>query len=321
MFGRSPVSLENIPYLYFAFIALWGACTGSFLNVVIYRLPRGMSLLTPPSRCLNCEDDVGVLDVTPVAAWFWLGGKCRRCGASIPLRYPVVELLTALLCGAVAYVNAYNDYGVWVDVAVLVAQLLFAASLVAVVFIDLDHRIIPDAITLPGLAAALALSAAFPQLHLLRGATPASGLFAALAGLAAGGGVMLLLRWSSLLLARHLVEKAQGTDPELDAGVCLGDAKLLAYAGAFLGWREALLAAGLSLLVGSLHGLSTNFATGRWPRAEEPEHAAGLAARLWFRWNSGQLAFAFGPALAISCLLVLLLRARLLAAAAWLFSA
>ena len=125
----------------FAIAAPFGLLIGSFLNVVAYRLPRGESLVKPRSRCTSCGEEVRPYDNVPVFSWLVLRGRCRFCGTSISARYPVVELLTALVFAAVALVRG-------VDIGLLL-DLPFAAMLIAVASIDLEHRIVPNRILLP----------------------------------------------------------------------------------------------------------------------------------------------------------------------------
>src|SRR5262245_27977988 len=124
-----------------------GLVVGSFLNVVIHRLPRGESLLRPGSRCPGCEAPIAPWDNVPVLAWLWLRGRCRRCHARIALRYPLVELATGLVFAAIALLHGAS--------AMTLVWLALAAALIAVAVIDFDHRIIPDEISLGGLGVAL----------------------------------------------------------------------------------------------------------------------------------------------------------------------
>jgi leader peptidase (prepilin peptidase)/N-methyltransferase len=125
----------------FAFAAPLGLLIGSFLNVVAYRLPRGESLVKPRSRCTSCGEEVRPYDNVPVLSWLFLRGRCRHCGTHISARYPALELLTAVVFAAVAVVNGLNEE--------LALTLPFAAMLIAVASIDLEHRIVPNKILLP----------------------------------------------------------------------------------------------------------------------------------------------------------------------------
>ena len=132
-------------------IGLLGAMVGSFLNVVIYRVPRGESIVAPRSRCPSCETQIAGRDNVPILSWLALRGRCRHCAAPIAVRYPVVEGVTALAFAAVALTRGLD--------ADLVYELPFAAMLIAVAAIDFDHRIVPNRILLPAAVWALAASA------------------------------------------------------------------------------------------------------------------------------------------------------------------
>ncbi len=200
-------------------IIMLGLCFGSFLNVVIWRLPRGESLLGPGSHCPSCGTPVRRRDNVPLLGWLLLRGRCRDCAAPISPRYPLVELLGgAALAGAVLL--APTPAAAAATAAVLL-------SLCAVFFIDLDHRLILDAITLPGAALGLLLC---PLLGTSR--------LDAAAGAVAG--------FASLWLAREGYRRLRGIE-----GLGFGDVKLAAMLGAWLGWQGVFM----TLLVGS--GLGT----------------------------------------------------------------
>ena len=122
-------------------VGVLGALVGSFLNVVIYRLPRGESLITPGSRCPGCQAPIAPYDNLPVVSWLFLRGRCRRCGQRISARYPLVELLTAAVFLTIALARGVDDKLLW--------ELPFAASLIAIAAIDLEHRIVPNRIVAP----------------------------------------------------------------------------------------------------------------------------------------------------------------------------
>ncbi len=157
----------------FAFV--FGAVFGSFINVVIWRLPRGESLVTPASRCPSCEEPIKPYDNVPILSWLILRGRCRNCGAPISPRYPLVELLTAVLMALVPiFLGADED--VWIGFALVLI-------LVPLTFIDIDHRILPNKITYPSVVVAIVLVAIFetddlPE-HLIAGAAAFLFLFAA----------------------------------------------------------------------------------------------------------------------------------------------
>jgi leader peptidase (prepilin peptidase)/N-methyltransferase len=206
------------------FTFLTGAAMGSFANVVIYRVPAGRSIVSPASACPGCETPIRWYDNIPVASWFFLGGKCRDCGMGISARYPLVELLTAVL-----FVGVVLRLGVTVTAA---GAAIFAWALVVVTFIDLDHRIIPNVITFPGMAAALLFS--FSSGHVTT--------VDALIGLAGGGGFLYLVAWVYLTMTRR-------------EGMGMGDVKLLGLIGAFLGWQALPVTIMTASLTGSLVGL------------------------------------------------------------------
>jgi leader peptidase (prepilin peptidase)/N-methyltransferase len=139
--------LQVISYV---FSALAGLVVGSFLNVVIFRLPVGESLVRPPSHCPECEAPIRWYDNVPLASWTWLRGRCRRCGGRISVRYPLVEALTAL-----SFTLAYWRFGLTWDVGI---AWIFVALIIVVALIDYDHMIIPNRITIPGSLVCLAAS-------------------------------------------------------------------------------------------------------------------------------------------------------------------
>jgi leader peptidase (prepilin peptidase)/N-methyltransferase len=199
-------------------IAILGLIVGSFLNVVIHRLPLGRSIVWPGSACPGCGAPIRWYDNIPIAGWLALGGRCRDCKTTIPIRYPIVEMTTML-----AFLACYWRFGAE---PLLVPRLLLTASLIALFAIDLEHQLLPNAITLPGIVAGLAFSLFLPP-----------GLRDSLIGAIAGGGVLWLIgeTWSRL----RKVE-AMG----------FGDVKMLAMVGAFLGWKMVIVAFVLSSIVG-----------------------------------------------------------------------
>lgn len=200
-----------------------GLLVGSFLNVCIYRLPRGESLLAPASRCTSCRHPIRWYDNVPVLAYCWLRGCCRHCGASFSVLYPVVEALTGLV-----FAVSYLHYGLGL---LLVSRLVFACALIVLFFIDLRHRILPNVVTLPGVAVGFGFSF-FTE----------PGWVASLVGIIAGGGV--------LLGVAELYLRVRGEE-----GLGMGDVKMLGMIGAFLGWRLMLLTLVLSSFLGSVVGV------------------------------------------------------------------
>src|SRR5918994_353152 len=135
------IDMPPAMWLVYAFVI--GACIGSFLNVVIYRLPLGQSIVSPPSRCPQCDSRLAWFDNIPIAGWLLLGGRCRRCRNPISIQYPIVELITALSFVLVVWLTPPG--------LLLVTRLLLVCILIALFGIDLEHQILPNSITLPGI--------------------------------------------------------------------------------------------------------------------------------------------------------------------------
>ena len=201
-----------------------GTCIGSFLNVCIYRLPAGKSIVRPASACPACGSAIRWYDNIPLISYLILRGRCRNCNASISIRYPIIELL----CGLFAMAS-WMHYGQGLEALI---YFILIAALVTIAFIDIDHRIIPDIISLPGIPLGFLSSFILPQLKWSD----------SLIGIAAGGGSLLAIAWGYQLFT--------GKD-----GMGGGDIKLLAMIGAFLGWKGVLFTIMASSLVGSLVGL------------------------------------------------------------------
>src|SRR5262245_38769656 len=172
------------------FACLFGLVIGSFLNVVIHRLPRGASLLRPGSHCPGCGAPVEWFDNVPVLAWLWLRGRCRRCAAPISWRYPAVELATGVVFAAIAW-----RYG-WQPMTPIWCS--FAAALIAGAVLDFDHQIIPDEISLGGLLVALLL---VPLAQVASGAEWLDALAFSAGGAALGGGVFWLVGFTHARVA------------------------------------------------------------------------------------------------------------------------
>jgi leader peptidase (prepilin peptidase)/N-methyltransferase len=264
-----------------------GGIVGSFLNVAIHRLPRGESLVRPASHCPACGRPVRPWENVPLLSYLWLRGRCAGCGVRIPLRYPAVECATGVLFAAIVWRHGLGPMTpLW---------LLFGAALLAAAWIDSEHRIIPDEISLGGLGAGLV---GVPLARLATGDTLAAALLPSLAGALLGAGTLWLVGFVharvSVALGRSFEHwpgpgEAPPRPGSLDywtwfPGMGLGDVKLLAMIGAFLGpwgvFATIFVASVLGLLLGVV---------------------LGLVAR---RWN---VPYGFGPALAAAALLVMLL--------------
>ena len=232
-----------------AAVAAFGAVIGSFLNVVIHRLPREESIVFPNSRCPACGAAIGPLDNIPILSYAILRGRCRNCRAGISARYPAVELLTAILFALVTWHDGLTF--------ALPFDLVFVSALLALVFIDAEHMILPNAITYPGLVFALVARVAVPYLvgepHFDDLQSLAAGpladlplwgasLVGALIGALAGGGTLWMMGW--------LWEKLRGVE-----AMGLGDVKMMFMVGAYLGWRLTVLTIFLAVLSGSLTGI------------------------------------------------------------------
>jgi leader peptidase (prepilin peptidase)/N-methyltransferase len=214
----------NVDAYQIAILAVLGLAVGSFLNVCIHRIPRGQSLNSPPSRCPFCEYRLRWIDNIPVLSYLLLGGRCRKCRARISIRYPIVELITMALFVIHGVVFGWS--------ALLVPRLVFACAMVVLFAIDLEHQLLPNAITLPGIVVGLIASAVLPP-----------GIVDALIGAAIGGGVLWLIGEAYF---RYSGQEGMGG----------GDVKMLAMIGAFLGWKLVLVTLVLSSVAGSLIGLS-----------------------------------------------------------------
>lgn len=206
-------------------VFLIGAVLGSFLNVCIYRIPLEQSIISPGSRCMSCGSRVCWFDNIPILSWFLLWGRCRDCGVGFSIRYPLIELLTACL-----FLLLFLRFGLSLS---FVIYALLVSALVVVAFIDFDHQIIPDEISLPGIGLGFLSSFFLPE----------PGWLLSLAGIIAG--------WGSLALVFYCYLWLTGRE-----GMGGGDAKLLAMLGAFLGLKAVPFIIFTSSLAGTLAGLT-----------------------------------------------------------------
>jgi leader peptidase (prepilin peptidase)/N-methyltransferase len=204
-------------------LALLGGAVGSFLNVCIHRVPLRLSIVSPPSRCPRCGYELRWYDNIPLVSYAILAGRCRGCRAPISLRYPVVELATMAV-----FVAHYLVFGR--DI-VLVPRLLFACILIVLFAIDLEHHLLPNAITLPGIVIGLIFSVLLPP-----------GILSAALGVLLGGGVLWAIGEAYYRIAGQ-------------EGMGGGDVKMLAMIGAFLGWKLVLVTLVFSSVAGSIIGL------------------------------------------------------------------
>lgn len=213
------------PETFFLVVAgLFGLLVGSFLNVCIFRLPRGTSIVWPASACGSCKRELRWFENIPIVSWVVLGAKCARCKAPISLQYPLVEAITAVLFVLVAATTPPGPQ--------LAAHLLFACALIVLFGIDLEHQILPNSITLPGIVIGVLFSLAGPP-----------GWRASLLGVLLGGGVLYAIAWGYYAVRR-------------EEGLGMGDVKMLGMIGAFLGWQAVLLTLVLASLSGAVIGVA-----------------------------------------------------------------
>jgi leader peptidase (prepilin peptidase)/N-methyltransferase len=205
------------------FMLAVGLAVGSFLNVCIYRLPRHESVMFPGSHCTVCDRSLDWFENLPLASWLVLRGRCRTCRTRIPVQYPLVEAMTAAV-----FVSAYVIYG-WTPL--LAARLLFACAMIVLFVIDLQHRILPNVITLPGIVIGFLFSFFLPP-----------GWRSSLIGVLAGGGVLFAIAEAYYRLRGY-------------EGLGMGDVKMLAMIGAFLGWPLMIVTLVLSSFSGSIVGV------------------------------------------------------------------
>lgn len=219
-----PLPLPLMPLSVILVFACAGLLVGSFLNVCIYRLPLRESIVWPASRCTLCNRGLAWFENIPVLSWMALRGRCRTCRAPISPMYPLVEFTTA-----VVFAGGASVYGVS---ALLAVRLAFACALIVLFAIDLRHRILPNVITLPGIAAGFAASWLLPP-----------GWISSLIGLVAGGGLLLAIA--------EAYYRVRGQE-----GLGMGDVKMLAMIGAFLGWPLMLLTLVFASFAGSIVGVA-----------------------------------------------------------------
>lgn len=247
-------------------VFLLGLCIGSFLNVCIYRIPEGRSIVYPSSSCPGCGAKLTALDLVPVFSYIFLKGKCRGCGMKISPRYPLVELLTALV-----FLSIFLKYSVSVE---FIMFSFLMSVLIAVFFIDIDHRIIPDELVITGLAggAAVIVVNLFHEISIYGDRL----WWNPIAGILPGSGLLFLIALLGLVI--YKTDEAMG----------MGDVKVFAPIGIFLGWRLCTLALLLSVIAGGLSGIILIIA-GRKKRKDTlpfgPFIVAGTYVTLMWGWD------------------------------------
>jgi len=205
-------------------LSLLGLIVGSFSNVCIYRIPRNESVVYPASHCPKCRTTIRPFDNIPVLSYILLRGRCRHCKSKISIRYPVVEFLTGLI-----YLTIYLIYGLSIQTLIYV---ILSSALIIITFIDLNEQIIPDVISLPGIAIGFILSFFVPYISFINSAL----------GVVIGGGIILVISLGGSVIYK---KEAMGG----------GDVKLAAMIGAFLGWRYIIISLFLGFFLGALIGI------------------------------------------------------------------
>ncbi len=253
----------DIEHFIIIFSLAFGAIVGSFLNVVILRLPQeGGSIVFPASHCPICKTPLNWYENIPIISYIFLRGKCNHCKTSISLQYPVVELLMALLSGAVFY-----KFGLSITAC---GYFLFCAALVVIIWVDIHHQIIPDIISLPGIVVGFFFSFVNSQL------TWQSSLI----GLLVGGGILY-----SIALLYFILRKQEGMGG--------GDIKLLAMIGAFLGWQSLLFVIFFSSLTGTIVGITAMAKQKKGGATRIPFGPFLSVAALFFLFFNAQILYYF----------------------------
>jgi leader peptidase (prepilin peptidase) / N-methyltransferase len=272
--------LEDFPWFpFFTILSVaWGASLGSFLNVCIYRIPLDLSVVAPRSHCPSCKTPIPWYQNIPIFAYLFLGGKCAKCGVRISPRYVLVEILVALL-----FLLVWLKFDLFTgtrplglvpitDFKLVPIYWLVVMGLVLGTFVDFEHMIIPDRVTLGGIACGLIASIIAPSLHGQTAILPS--LMWSVVGAAAGWGLL----WGVAMLGEFMFKKeAMG----------FGDVKLMGAIGAFFGWQAVLFTVMVSSLAGSIVGISCILMGKKEMGSRLPFGPyLSLAAVLWMYWGS-----------------------------------
>ena len=248
-------------YLFAVYAFLWGAVWGSFLNVVIWRLPEGMSLSKPGSHCPACKTPIRWYDNVPILGWLRLRGRCRACDISISARYPAIELLVACLSLAlwlqISGGGRLESEPIQVLLVPFLLRFYFIAILVVITFIDLDHTIIPHELTIPGMVLGVVGAVLMPKTGAWVHYFPMVDVFDSVIGLVAGFGVIALIFYGYAFVTGRV-------------GMGGGDATMLGLIGANLGWQSLLFV----MLFSALQGLAAAVLIAAWERYRGTEAGA-----------------------------------------------
>jgi leader peptidase (prepilin peptidase)/N-methyltransferase len=229
----------TMPPLFLVALGVFGLMVGSFLNVCISRLPAGESVVSPRSRCPNCRMLIAWYDNIPVISYLVLGGKCRKCRTPISAIYPAVEIVTA-------FAFVLQGLVVGMDGPLLAARLVFTSMLIVLFGTDLHTMRLPNVITYPGIVLGLALSFFLPP-----------GVVASVIGAAVGAAIPWLIRWAWF--------RASGVE-----AMGLGDVKMLAMIGAFLGWQQVWVTLFIASVTGAIVGVALLRGGGRMMSSRLP---------------------------------------------------
>jgi leader peptidase (prepilin peptidase)/N-methyltransferase len=226
------------------FVFIFGSSIGSFLNVCIHRMPQKESIVWPSSHCPKCKARIPAYDNIPFISYILLGGKCRFCKKAISLRYPIVELLTASL-----FVALFSRFGLTYDFFIYI---FFVSALIAASFIDIDHRLIPDELSVGGMILGFIL-VAVKGVSLKPLVFSFRPMFLSFLGIIVGGGIIYLTGFLFDLVYFKLLKRPpiEGETESMGGG----DVKLLAMIGAFLGWKQAILTFFIAPFVALVFGL------------------------------------------------------------------
>lgn len=297
-------------FIYAGLVGGLGLMVGSFLNVAIYRWPRGLNLMHPPSACPACGHPIRSRDNIPVLGWLRLRGRCRDCANPISPRYPLVEALHGACWAGAAWWGYPLAHGNAVNAGIMLTFLVFISLLLVATFIDFDVQLIPDEVSLGGAAFVFAATLVWPE-RMLEGRAVSEYWFPALGprmeaarlsllGMAAGAGVIYFFTVLGTLAFRRRIRQLKENDPDLDTAIGFGDIKLMLLIGAYLGVGLTMASLVWCVYVGGVVAVVLRFVSGQWPDDAPRWSGRAMAAR----WNSGAAVMALGPYLALGALIM-----------------